>query len=106
MPRKPRFNLPGVPQHVIQRGNNCEPCFYSENDYQRYLNDLKEASSKYNCRINAYVLMTNHVHLLVTPMNENGVSQMMQSLGRRYVKYFNVLYRNESCSCTNGRASR
>jgi putative transposase len=89
MPRKPRFNLPGIPQHIIQRGNNREPCFYSEKDYRQYLDDLKESASKYDCRIHAYVLMTNHVHLLVTPMIENGVSQMMQSLGRRYVKYFN-----------------
>ncbi len=89
MPRKPRFNLSGVPQHIIQRGNNREPCFYSEKDYRRYLDDLKHAALKYHCKIHAYVLMTNHVHLLITPMIENGVSQMMQALGRRYVKYFN-----------------
>ena len=89
MPRKPRFNLSGVPQHNIQRGNNREPCFYSIEDHQQYLDDLKRSASKYYCRIHAYVLMTNHVHLLVTPMIENGVSQMMQALGRRYVHYFN-----------------
>ena len=92
MPRKPRFNLPGIPQHIIQRGNNREPCFYSEKDYRRYLDDLRESASRYDCRVHAYVLMTNHVHLLVTPMIENGVSQMMQALGRRYVKYFNQTY--------------
>ena len=68
MPRKPRFNLVGIPQHVIQRGNNREPCFYAEEDYRRYLNDLHESTIKFDCRIHAYVLMTNHVHLLVTPM--------------------------------------
>ena len=92
MPRKPRFNLSGVPQHIIQRGNNREPCFYSKEDYLQYLKDLKESAFKYHCRIHAYVLMTNHVHLLVTPMIEDGVSQMMQALGRRYVEYFNQMH--------------
>ena len=92
MPRKPRFNLIGVPQHVIQRGNNREPCFYSEDDYIFYLSELNEVSKKYNCRIHSYVLMTNHVHLLVTPMMAHGVSRMMQALGRRYVYYVNKKY--------------
>lgn len=93
MPRKPRFNLTGIPQHVIQRGNNREPCFYSEQDYRRYLDDLKQSAIKYDCRIHAYVLMTNHVHLLVTPMKDHGISNMMQALGRRYVYYVNKTYR-------------
>ena len=93
MPRKPRFNLIGIPQHVIQRGNNREPCFYAEQDYRRYLNDLREVAKKYRCRIHAYVLMTNHVHTLVTPMMEYGISQMMQALGRRYVYYINKTYK-------------
>ena len=93
MPRKPRFNLVGVPQHVIQRGNNREPCFYAEEDYLRYLDDLEKSAKKNDCRIHAYVLMTNHVHLLVTPMIEHGISQMMQSLGRRYVRYINTSYK-------------
>ena len=92
MPRKPRFNLPGVPQHIIQRGNNREPCFLAEKDYLRYLEDLSDASTKYNCRIHAYVLMTNHVHILATPMTQHGLSEMMQALGRRYVRYFNHTY--------------
>ncbi len=58
MPRKPRFNLIGVPQHVIQRGNNREPCFYAEEDYRRYLDDLGEVADKFGCAIHAYVLMT------------------------------------------------
>ena len=57
MPRKPRFNLPGVPQHIIQRGNNREPCFYSQQDYLHYLDDIRFAAKKYECRIHAYVLM-------------------------------------------------
>lgn len=93
MPRKPRFNLVGIPQHVIQRGNNREPCFYAEEDYRRYLDDLLESSVKYQCKVHAYVLMTNHVHLLVTPMVDHAVSQMMQALGRRYVYYINRSYK-------------
>jgi putative transposase len=92
MPRKPRFNLPGIPQHVIQRGNNREPCFFSDADYRRYLDDLAAAAVKYQCQIHAYVLMTNHVHLLVTPLMEYGISQLMQALGRRYVRYVNERY--------------
>lgn len=92
MPRKPRFTIPGVPQHVIQRGHNREPCFFAEQDYARYLEDLKTAGDKFDCRIHAYVLMTNHVHMLVTPMSEHSVSEMMQSLGRRYVRYINRAY--------------
>ena len=93
MPRKPRFNLIGNPQHVIQRGNNREPCFYAEADYQCYLDNLQVVAKKHHCLIHAYVLMTNHVHLLVTPMVEHGVSQMMQALGRRYVYYINKTYK-------------
>jgi putative transposase len=93
MPRKPRFNLVGIPQHVIQRGNNREPCFYAEEDYWRYLDDLQESAVKFDCRIHAYVLMTNHVHMLVTPMAAYGISQMMQALGRRYVYYMNKTYK-------------
>ena len=62
MSRKPRFVLPGVPQHVIQRGNNREPCFYSNEDYVRYLQDLHDAAIKNYAVIHAYVLMTNHFH--------------------------------------------
>jgi putative transposase len=93
MPRKPRFTLPGIPQHVIQRGNNREPCFLAEPDYRRYLDDAQVSAEKYACRIHAYVLMTNHVHLLITPMREQGIADMMQALGRRYVYYINKSYR-------------
>jgi len=93
MPRKPRFVLPGVPQHVIQRGNNREACFYAEKDYTRYLHFLKEAMQANNCVLHAYVLMTNHVHLLVTPFSEHGLSHMMQDLGRKYVRYINYNYK-------------
>jgi len=93
MARKPRFNLLGVPQHVIQRGNNREPCFYSEEDYSAYLEFLDIAAEKTSCHVHAYVLMTNHVHMLITPMQEHGISALMQSLGKRYVQYINKTYK-------------
>ena len=93
MRRKPRFTLPGVPQHVIQRGNNREPCFLVEQDYRRYLEDLAVTAEKSDCRIHAYVLMTNHVHLLVTPMQEHAIPAMMQALGRHHVRHINKSYR-------------
>jgi putative transposase len=93
MPRKPRFNLPGIPQHVIQRGNNREQCFMTEADYQRYLDDLSQSATRFSCQLHAYVLMTNHVHLLVSTTQTYGISQMMQALGRRYVYYVNRRYK-------------
>jgi putative transposase len=92
MPRKYRFALPGVPQHIIQRGNNRAPCFYTEGDYRHYKEDLEKACNKFGCRVHAYVLMTNHVHLLVTPLTEDSVPSMMQALGRRYVRRFNKIH--------------
>jgi putative transposase len=93
MPRLPRFQLPGVPQHVIQRGNNRSNCFFEKADYTFYLDSLREAADRYGCRIHAYVLMTNHIHLLVTPSCDGAVSSMMQSSGCRYVKYVNRVHR-------------
>lgn len=92
MPRQPRYHLVGVPQHVIQRGNNRQATFFSDEDYQRYLADLKIASEQHQCEIHAYVLMTNHVHMLMTPKTKDGIAKTMQSLGRRYVSYINHTY--------------
>lgn len=92
MPRKPRFYLPGIPVHVIQRGNNRQPVFRSDNDYLSYLNWLEEAAQSCECSIHAYVLMTNHVHILVTPTSRDGISRMVQHVGRNYVTYFNRRY--------------
>ena len=89
MPRLPRLNLAGVPQHVVQRGNNGQVSFFMEQDYAVYLDKLKEYAKKYKVDVHAFVLMTNHVHLLMTPQTEKGVSQLMQSLGRYYVRYIN-----------------
>lgn len=93
MPRKPRIVLPGHPVHIIQRGNNRNATFYTDDDYRFYLEALHQASKHYQCAIHAYVLMTNHVHLLMTPMTEGSVSSVMQSIGRRYVRYINKTYK-------------
>jgi putative transposase len=92
MARLPRLYLPGCAQHIIQRGNNREACFYGEADYKAYLSFLKDAALKYQVDIHAFVLMTNHVHLLTTPKNQYGVSRMMQAQGRKYVQYFNFTH--------------
>ena len=93
MARKPRFSLIGVPQHVIQRGNNRQACFFSNNDYLVYLDSLTDCAPRVACEIHAYVLMTNHVHLLVTPRADNSVPALMQGLGQRYVRYVNLEHR-------------
>lgn len=93
MARLPRLDLEGIPQHIIQRGNNRDVCFVSESDYAAYLYWLEEAAKKYGVAIHAWVLMTNHVHLLATPSRPQAISKMMQSLGRQYVRYYNYTYR-------------
>lgn len=92
MPRQPRLDLPGIPQHVVQRGNDRQPCFFREEDYLRYLSELRELVLRRNCAVHAYVLMTNHVHLLLTPSAVGQVGGLMQALGRRYVRYVNDRY--------------
>jgi len=93
MSRLPRVCPVGVTQHVIQRGNNRQICFGRQEDYFAYVGWLKEFSIKFSVDIHAWVLMTNHVHLLCTPREVNAVSQMMQALGRQYVRYFNHYYK-------------
>ena len=93
MPRKARFYLPNVPVHVVQRGNNRQAVFYEDENYQQYKIYLSDAAKKYGCKIHAYVLMTNHVHLLVTADASQGVSNMMQHIGRCYVPYINKRYK-------------
>jgi putative transposase len=74
---------------VIQRGNNRQPIFFTEKDYEMFLDCLREAKRKCRARLYAYVLMTNHVHLLVEPKQEGDLGRFMQSVGRRYVRYMN-----------------
>ncbi|KFN41856.1 transposase [Arenimonas oryziterrae] len=89
MPRTPRLDITGAAQHVVQRGNDRQACFFRELDYLRYLQELREAALKLDCRVHAYVLMTNHVHLLVTPGTAGAIGRLMQTVGRRYVRALN-----------------
>jgi putative transposase len=102
MARLPRLNIPNIPQHVIQRGNNRQVCFFAEQDYTVYLDKLGHYASKLAVRIHAFTLMTNHVHILMTPSTGNGVSKLMQSLGRYYVMYINKTH-NRSGTLWEGR---
>ncbi|WP_159015906.1 transposase [Cognatiluteimonas profundi] len=92
MPRQPRLDLARVPQHVVQRGNDRQPCFFAPVDYIRYQDELREIALREGCAVHAYVQMTNHVHLLITPTEAGQVSRVMQALGRRYVRYVNDRY--------------
>jgi putative transposase len=89
MARLARLTLPGYPHHVIQQGNNRQTIFNSASDYQVMLNLLDENAKRFGVAVHAYVLMSNHFHLLVTPTDLTGLPQMMQAVGRRYVRYFN-----------------
>ena len=90
MARQPRLDLPGIPQHIVQRGNNRLPCFLDDTDRARYRQLLREALLATSCRLHAYVLMDNHVHLLATPPDVGATGRMMQLLGRHYVGQFNA----------------
>lgn len=92
MPRRPRLTLANVPLHLIQRGNNRQACFVADEDHRFYLDWLGEYAGKAGCRIHAYVLMTNHVHLLVSAERGGAPGEMMKALGQRYVQYFNKTY--------------
>ncbi len=96
MPRRSRIILANVPQHIIQRGNNCTACFYADEDYVRYLDWLKEYANKTDCQIHAYVLMTNHVHLLASTNTTEAIGAMMKALSQRYVQYINRSYKRSS----------
>ncbi len=93
MPRRARIAVPGIPWHIIQRGNNRSACFFSDSDYECYLSTLEEQAGMHRCAVHAYVLMTNHVHLLVTPERRDSAALMMKNLGQRYVQYINRTYR-------------
>ena len=92
MARRPRLCPPGLPVHVIQRGNNKNICFASNADIASYANWLHEAALKYSVDIHGWVFMTNHVHLLLTPQKDMAISNMMQYLGRCYVRRYNHRY--------------
>jgi putative transposase len=92
MPRRSRIIVAGVPVHLIQRGNNRQACFFTDEDYQLYLEWLQQYAYSSGCSVHAYVLMTNHVHLLLTPAEESSVATLMKRLGQRYVQYINRTY--------------
>ena len=89
MPRRPRSIPPGYPVHIVQRGVDRRSTFHQQKDFRSYLAALRETSGELGVSVYAYVLMTNHVHILVCPEQESAVSRMMQQLGRKYVSYFN-----------------
>jgi putative transposase len=89
MPRQPRYFLPGIPQHVVQRGVDRQPVFFDKGDYDLYLRTLHEAATKNACLVHAYVLMTNHTHLLITPGHKRALPLLMQAIGRQYVQSLN-----------------
>jgi putative transposase len=92
MPRRPRLVLPNIPLHIIQRGNNRQNCFYAKQDFHLYLEWLEKYAKETGCAVHAYVMMTNHVHLLITPQRSESAGQMMKKLGQRYVQYVNRTY--------------
>lgn len=97
-----RIHCPGVPLHVIQRGHNRESCFFDDEDRRAYLGWLSDGLARCEADLHAYVLMTNHVHLLLTPRKPEAVSQLVMSSSRRYVQYVNRRYRR-SGTLWNGR---
>jgi putative transposase len=92
MPRRARLVFPDIPMHIIQRGNNRGNCFFTSSDYKVYLDMLRSSAVGANCRIHAYVLMSNHVHILASPATEHAAGSMMKAVGERYVQYVNRHY--------------
>jgi len=94
MPRPTRLNLEEIPQHVTQRGNNRQVCFFDDTHYSLYLALLDVACRKHGCAVHAYLLMADHVHLLITTQSAaDGVSLVMRDLRRDYVRQLNQTYR-------------
>lgn len=92
MARLPRLVVPGMPHHVIQRGTARCAIFRDSQDYRFFMGRLWDLSDETRCDIHAYVLMSNHLHLLLTPQNGDGLSKLLQRVGSRYVQYFNNRY--------------
>jgi len=93
VPRRARNYLPGFPYHVVQRGNNREPCFIEPENYQFYLELWKRLATRYGVAVHAYCLMTNHIHFLATPETESALSNTLKVVGSRYAQYLNKKYR-------------
>jgi len=98
MPRRSRMYLSGFTYHIVQRGNNREACFFEEENYQFYLEPLREVMPRYGVSLHAYCLMTNHVHFLMTPEFDTSISDTMRVVGSRYAQYINKSYkRSKPC---------
>ena len=93
MPRRARLAVPGIPWHIIQRGNNRSTCFITDVDCENYLSILNEQAMHYGCAIHSYVLMANHIHILLTPAEVDSAAQLMKHLGQRYAQYINRTYK-------------
>ena len=93
MPRRSRIIVPNIPLHIIQRGNNRQPCFFADEDYLFYLERLERYAKSEGCLIHSFVLMTNHVHLLITPCRSESAGMLMKRLGQHYVQYVNRTYK-------------
>jgi putative transposase len=94
MARQPRLSVAGYPHHIIQRGNNRQTIFHTDEDRKAYLAWLSEYSQQYDVAIHAFVLMDNHTHLLLTPKTELGLSKLMQSVGQRYTQSYNYFHKH------------
>ena len=92
MARGPRLVVPGVALHVVQRGHNRRDCFQHETDYLVYLSNLHELATKTQCALHAYCLMTNHVHLLLTPGSPDACARLMKQAGQLYVQHVNRIH--------------
>jgi len=92
MPRQARLRIPGIPLHIVQRGSNKSACFRGDRDFRVFLSLLDELAPLFGCSVHAYVLMTNHVHLLLTPGRADSASMLMRHLGQRFVQYVNRKY--------------
>lgn len=93
MPRRARMYIPGLPYHIVQRGNNREACFIEPENYQHYLTLWKDCAKRYGLSVHAYCLMTNHIHFLVTPHSDTAISKATSVIGSRYAYYFNRTYK-------------
>jgi len=93
MPRQLRLIVAGYPHHIISRGNNRSAIFYNDKDRRFFIDSLKAVKEKTKSKIYAYCFMTNHVHLLIEPSSKDGIGNLIQSLGRRYVRYINQVYK-------------
>jgi putative transposase len=89
MPRIARIRAPGYPLHIVQRGHNRADCFRFAGDFERYFDVLAESARKHECLIHAFVLMTNHVHLLITSMDAMGASRMMKQVAQKHAQALN-----------------